>query len=140
MRDNFYGFLRFVLIDTLVRSFVPEGTQVRAQLFSIQRDARYFSNPATFWPERWLIADELLPTPTGFTHNPNALLVFSHGPANCVGKNLALLEMRMVICGIMQKFDLKFEDGWDKKLWLKDLKDVFVSRMGRMPVVVTPRD
>lgn len=119
---------------------MPEGTQVRTQLFSIQRDARNFSEPKAFWPERWLISDGLLPEPAGFTHNPNALLAFSYGPANCVGKNLALLEMRMVLCGIMQKFKLEFEGGWDHTLWLKDLKDVFVSRMGRLPVVITPRD
>ena len=119
---------------------MPEGTQIRAQPFSIQRDARNFSNPLEFWPERWLIGDGFLPEPAGFVHNPNALLAFSWGPANCVGKNLALLEMRMIVCGIVQRFDLRFEDGWDKKLWLKDLKDVFVSRMGRLPVVVQVRD
>lgn len=73
-------------------------------------------------------------------HNANALLAFSSGPANCVGKNLALLEMRMVVSGIMQRFDLSFEEGWDRKLWLRDLKDVFVSRMGRLPVRLVPRE
>ncbi|KAJ3555926.1 hypothetical protein NM688_g2310 [Phlebia brevispora] len=119
--------------------YVPEGTQVRAQLYSIQRDERNFSDPQTFWPERWLIADGLLPEPAGFVHNANALLAFSSGPANCVGKNLAMFEMRMVVTGIVHKFHLKFHEGWDRRLWLEDLKDVFVSRMGRLPVVVSPQ-
>ena len=71
--------------------------------YALHRDPRYFSPmPDEFWPERWLVADGLLPAPVGFAHSPNALLAFSHGPANCVGKNLALMEIHMVVCGIVQ--------------------------------------
>ena len=94
-----------------------------------------------FWPDRWLIAEGLAPPPVGsFTHNPNAFIPFSFGPSNCVGKNLALLEMRMVICASMQKFEMHFPDGWDRNCWKEGLEDLFVTGMGKLPVTLNLRD
>ena len=64
---------------------------------------------------------------------------FSIGPRNCVGKNLGQLEMRMVVCQVMQKLDLAIADGWDKQQWLDDLEDVYVTRMGQLPVILRAR-
>lgn len=52
------------------------------------------------------------PTDQPFIHNADAFIPFSFGPANCVGKKLALQEMRMTICLMMQKLELKFAEGW----------------------------
>jgi cytochrome P450 len=70
----------------------------------------------------------------------SAFIPFSFGPANCVGKNLAYQEMRMVICVLMQKFDMRFEDGFDVKSWEVDMLDYFVTIKGKLPVVLTPRN
>lgn len=78
--------------------------------------------------------------PKGFIHNPNAFIPFSYGPANCVGKNLALLEMRMVICLCMQKLELSFADRWDPGEWMSKLEDVFVTGMGSLLVDIRRRD
>ncbi|KAI0688711.1 cytochrome P450 [Cytidiella melzeri] len=125
------------------KHFIPEGTQVRISIRSVQRDVRNFSNPDMFWPDRWLIAEGLLPPPTSsnpFVHDVNAFIPFSFGPSNCVGKNLALLEMRMVICLCMQKLEMRFAESWDPKLWHANLEDLFVTGMGQLPVVITRRD
>lgn len=74
-----------------------------------------------------------------FKHNPNAFIPFSFGPYNCVGKNVALQEMRVLICHIMQKLELEFAKGWNSDEWERDLKDKFVADMGKMPVVVKVR-
>ena len=83
-------------------------------------------------------------------HNDLAFLAFSHGPMNCVGKGFALQEIRTVVCALVQRFQVRFAEGkeaapivgegWERRMWLRDLKDVFVSRMGKMPVVVTLRE
>ena len=57
-----------------------------------------------------------------------------------MGKNLALLEMRMVICLFMQKLEIRFADGWDPSLWHDSLEDLFVTGMGQLPVVIQRRD
>lgn len=144
--------------------FLPEGTSAFVHSYSLQRDPRYFSPfPDTFWPERWLSAEErqvygyFYPTETNapgapppfeksstknlppFIHNPAAFIPFSHGPVNCVGKKLAMQEMHMLVCCVMQKLELRFADGYDTTRWERDLKDFFVSVRGELPVVVVPR-
>ena len=130
------------LTTSCITSYVADGTTVRMHTYSLHRDARNFSDPDRFWPERWLIADGLLPHPEGttFTHNPNAFIPFSVGPYNCVGKNLAMLEMRTLVCHTMQKMEMRFAEGWDREQWINDLEDVFVTRIGQLPVVLSKRD
>ena len=61
--------------------------------WSVHRDARNFSYPDTFWPDRWLIAEGIQESKEKITHNPDAFIPFSFGPANCVGKNLAMASI-----------------------------------------------
>ena len=83
----------------------------------MQRDPRnFFPHPEGFWPERWLLASskdgargEKSDVPAGFTHAEHAFVPFSYGPMNCVGKSLALKEMRVVVCAIVQRFRMKEE-------------------------------
>jgi cytochrome P450 len=93
-----------------------------------------------FWPGRWLVAEGLESPPNGFVHNTAAFTPFSYGPANCVGKSLAMQEMRMVICLMMQKLDVRKADGYDVETrWENDLQDFFVSKRGCFPVHITRR-
>ncbi|KAH8103043.1 cytochrome P450 [Cristinia sonorae] len=124
--------------------YIPPYTSVRVHVYSIHRDPRNFSpSPETFWPERWLIASnpsawdsQLKKTP--FVHNTNAFIPFSYGPANCVGKNLAMMELRMVVCHLLQQMDFKLakpdEDHFDEAT-----KDWFGLQVGSLPVEITPR-
>ena len=98
-----------------------------------------------FWPERWLVAEDpssyksLLGTTEPFIHNMNAYMPFSFGPANCVGKNLALKEMKMVLCHLIQHVDLECGEGYDPTTWENAMKDSFSLDVGELPVVVVSR-
>lgn len=120
-------------------SYIPEGSQARIHFWSVQRDPRNFSYPESFYPDRWLIAEELLPASEKFVHNPNAYVPFSFGPANCVGKNLALQEMRILVCHMMQKLNMRFEEGWDPLEWERNLEDRMVYKTGCLPVIMERR-
>ena len=61
------------------------------------------------------------------------------GPTNCVGKNLALMEMRMAIAALVRKFEMQFAPEWDVDQWEKNCKDHFVLVTGPLPVIVTRR-
>ncbi|KAJ7164017.1 cytochrome P450 [Mycena crocata] len=132
---------------TIGSNFIPEGTSAVVHSYTLQRDPRYFSpSPDSFIPERWLSADEqsaLKPAVFKCTddiiHDLSAFIPFSFGPANCAGKNLAYQEMCMVICTLMTKFDLRFEDGFDVQSWEDNLCDYFILKKGRLPVVFVPR-
>lgn len=72
----------------------------------MHRDPRCFSPfPNLFLPERWLhetqrlaLEPKIFNTQNGYIHNTTAFVPFSLGQANCAGKNLAWMEMRMLVC------------------------------------------
>lgn len=72
--------------------YVPEGTKISEHPWTMHHDARWFEKPWNFIPERW-IAD------SGFqgAHNPKAFIPFAIGSYGCIGKNLALLQIRMFL-------------------------------------------
>ena len=112
----------------------------RIHFWSLHRDPRNFSHPESYYPERWLIAEGIQKSDEKLVHNPNAFIPFSFGPANCVGKNLALMEMRLVLCHFMQKLELSFPKGYDPMEWDRQLEDRFVMKIGVLPVIARRRD
>ncbi|OJA16411.1 hypothetical protein AZE42_05499 [Rhizopogon vesiculosus] len=130
--------------------FLPKGTSAFIHFYSIHRDPRNFSPfPEAFWPERWLPADQRASFASSdskgldklpFVHNTNAFVPFSFGPSNCVGKKLAYLEMRTVVCVMMHRLNFSFAEGYEQESWERDLKDYFVSTKGRLQVVLSPRN
>ncbi|EKM51676.1 uncharacterized protein PHACADRAFT_212308 [Phanerochaete carnosa HHB-10118-sp] len=120
--------------------YIPEGTQTRVSFLGVHRDPRNFTHPDMFWPDRWLIAEGLQTHKEEIVHNPNAWVPFSFGPSNCVGKNLAMQEMRILVCHLVQRFNFRFEDGYDPAQFERDIEDRFVVVIRRLPVVVERRD
>ncbi|KAI0641322.1 high nitrogen upregulated cytochrome P450 monooxygenase 2 [Trametes meyenii] len=127
--------------------YLPPGTIALLHTYSIHRDPRnFFPSPEAFWPERWLLASGRLSfgeagpaDKATFIHNEAAFLPFSYGPMNCVGKNLAMLEMRVIVCAVMQKFKLRLRDGWDVQTYQQGFKDFFVTTRPPVPVQLAPR-
>ena len=128
-------------------SFIPEGTSAFIHTYSLQRDPRYFSPlPNTFLPERWLSEDrrsalepKIFNSQHEYIHNTAAFIPFSIGPANCVGKNLAWMEMRMAVSVIVSRFDLKLDPSYDPEKWYEDICDYFVIVKGPLPTILSPR-
>ncbi|KAI0275430.1 cytochrome P450 [Gloeopeniophorella convolvens] len=119
---------------------VPEQTQIYLSIHSIQRDPRYFSQPDQFLPERWLGPDAEKGASSSITvHNPAAFFPFSYGPTNCAGKNLAYMEMRMVVAWLVQRYIFQGPPGGDNNKWEDELEDHFILRKGPLRVEVVPR-
>jgi cytochrome P450 len=83
--------------------------------------ARNFKDPESFVPERWLGHDEYK------DDNRAVFQPFSVGPRNCLGKNLANAEMRLILAKMVYSLDWELAPGsrdWDKRckvhaLWTK---------------------
>ncbi|KAL1938654.1 hypothetical protein VTO73DRAFT_11469 [Trametes versicolor] len=116
--------------------YLPEGTTTYVHLYSLQRDPRYFSSPDAFYPDRWLRAPDADPA---FVHDTRAFAPFSFGPNNCVGRGLALQEMRMLAVLLVRRFEMRFPDGWDHRKYEEGLEDWFVIQKPALKVVLTPR-
>ena len=112
-------------------SYITEGTAVQVPLYVLQRDPAYFSpHPDSFLPERWLPQDDN----STVVVDRGAFIPFSHGPANCVGKGLAMLELRCLVTMFVMKFEMFFDDGYNPARWEEGLKDNFVLVKGELPV------
>ncbi|KAL0576544.1 hypothetical protein V5O48_005436 [Marasmius crinis-equi] len=115
--------------------YLPERTQVYVPPYAVHRNPENFSPaPDSFLPERWLGRKD-----ANFTIKMDAFIPFSAGPANCIGKNLARLEMMMVITMLVQKFEFEFGKGFNWKEWPSQKIDAFVSQSEPLKVVVKPR-
>lgn len=125
-------------------SYIPPHTSVRIHTWSIHRDPRNFSPyPESFWPERWLIAEDPTSYPSDLkpplVHNLNSFMPFSFGPSNCVGKTLAMKELRMVLCHLIQQVECRFAEGYDPDLYDEQIGDYFAFLVPSLPTVITSR-
>jgi tryprostatin B 6-hydroxylase len=71
-----------------------------------------------FVPERWYSKPEMI-------RNKTAYAPFSVGRYGCIGKNLALMELRQVTAKLITIFDVSFAPGEDGKKLLNDSEDYF---------------
>jgi len=112
------------------------GEKLRAQ-FTAQY--RRFAN--AFLPERWFSkSKDVTPKLAAGEHNAAAFFPFSHGPTICAGKNLALLEMRMVLCWVLWRFRFSRLPGFPYEEWEGRIQDWFVIRVDPLPVHVSVRE
>ncbi|EFR00286.1 isotrichodermin C-15 hydroxylase [Nannizzia gypsea CBS 118893] len=97
--------------------FVPGGYIVGINQMAAMTSAKNFTDPTKFVPERWL-GDERYISDCKKAYQP-----FSYGPRNCLGKNLAYAEMRLVLTRLLWNFDLELleesKDWHDRqKVWM----------------------
>ncbi len=123
---------------TLKNTFIPGNTTVTIPTFAMHRDERNFSRPDEFLPERWLDARK-----AGLeNHNPKALNTFSYGNTGCIGRGLAMMELRAVVGSFAQLFESKWAPGFNPGAdWTeKNLLDTFtVKKLEPIRVVLSLR-
>ena len=93
--------------------------------------------PEAFLPERWLPGWTTLGA--AYVHNNAAFMPFSSGPMSCAGKGLAMQEMRMVICALLQSFTLRPRDGWVLSKYESAFRDYFSTVRGNLPITLEIR-
>ncbi|KAJ6020049.1 hypothetical protein N7499_003344 [Penicillium canescens] len=89
---------------TIAETYVPKGTIVSADIYSIHRSSRYFREPDSFQPERWVShgKDTLFESDNRRAYRP-----FLIGPRACVGKNSALQSLRLITAKLLWKLDFE---------------------------------
>ncbi|RAK84804.1 cytochrome P450 monooxygenase [Aspergillus costaricaensis CBS 115574] len=127
--------------------FLPGGTDCGTPTYSIHRQAAYYRQPGVYLPERWIEGaicqtgmEAWQTTREDVEMARRAFCPFSIGPRGCIGKSMALMEMRLTIARLMFLFDMELGDrrGEDEGGHLA-LVDHFTSAKEGPDVIVRAR-
>ncbi|XP_036328213.1 probable cytochrome P450 4ac1 [Rhagoletis pomonella] len=108
---------------------LPPDTEINIHIYDIMRDERHFPDPLKFDPDRFLPQNSI-------DRHPFAFVPFSAGSRNCIGQKFAMLEIKAILVGILQNFqllpatrlqDIRFENG----LVLRTKENVLVKMIKR---------
>jgi cytochrome P450 len=90
---------------------IPEGTYMTMGQWYMGRSATHFDNPRDFIPERWFQPGADATQSGSGLRVDEILRPFSLGPRNCIGKILALAEVKLVLAKLLWSFDLELAGG-----------------------------
>ncbi|KDQ28680.1 hypothetical protein PLEOSDRAFT_175903 [Pleurotus ostreatus PC15] len=79
--------------------FFPASTEMSVPAWTIQHDKSIWNDPENFRPQRWLDNPDLR----------RYLMTFGKGPRACLGRNLAYMEMRLVLSTIILRYDMELQ-------------------------------
>lgn len=113
---------------TLGGWLVRRGEAIMLNFYGVHRDPRFFPDPERFDPERF--------NPENEKRIPKyAYLPFGGGPRICIGNAFAMMEARLILATIAQRFTLRLAPGHTVTP-----ERVFTLRSkGGMPMIVMPR-
>ncbi|KAK0045263.1 cytochrome P450 3A24 [Biomphalaria pfeifferi] len=84
--------------DTYIQGIhIPKDMIILIPICAIHSDPEIYSDPDKFDPERFNSENKA-------TRHPYAHLPFGQGPRNCIGMRLALLELKIALAALLQKF------------------------------------
>jgi cytochrome P450 len=90
-------------------TFIPKGSTVSVPSYALGRATHVWGPDAkTFRPERWLDPQHpgKLITVSAFQFN-----AFNAGPRICLGMNLAMMEMKILVASVFSKFRMEIVPG-----------------------------
>ncbi|KAH7024893.1 cytochrome P450 [Microdochium trichocladiopsis] len=108
--------------------WLPQGSLIHVYSNAAYRDPANFTDPDSFHPERWLKPAHPQHDARFDSDKKEVFKPFSFGARDCIGKNLAYAEMRVIASRLVYNFDFKLlpgQDDWMAKqpntlLWLKE--------------------
>jgi cytochrome P450 len=86
--------------------YFPAGTLLSTAFWAQHYNKDYYPEPMKFRPSRWIEGEEGSTTDS-VALAESAFCAFSTGSRGCVGKNMAWLEMRIVLAKTLWKFEVK---------------------------------
>ncbi len=97
-----WGTCRKIASDLVIKRdkasdyFIPKGSIVNCSVMPLTRNEKYFTDPHSFFPSRWINPTKL---------EKDSLMPFLIGSRNCVGQSLANSTLRTVIAQLCMDFD-----------------------------------
>ncbi|KAJ2889853.1 hypothetical protein IWW38_004460 [Coemansia aciculifera] len=84
--------------------YLPAGTWICCTIGAVHMNPSAFTDPEVFNPDRFLVGE------TNSSERFN-MLAFSTGVRACLGRNLALVEMHVVLANLLRSWDVRLPAG-----------------------------
>ncbi|KAI8896396.1 cytochrome P450 [Globomyces pollinis-pini] len=98
----FGGLIRTATKDVYLGDYlIPQGTQVFANIRAVHLNPKYWTDPLTFNPDRWL--EKIY---------PNSFLPFGDGNHNCIGQKVAVIEAKMILFQLVKHYSFSIVEGF----------------------------
>ncbi|KAI1160871.1 cytochrome P450 monooxygenase-like protein [Nemania serpens] len=111
---------------------IPPGVKVTCPKYVVHRMESMWVKPNDFIPERWYSRPELI-------LDKRAFAPFSAGARYCLGKNLAIVGLRLVVTILLQDYDVDFAPGYDQEMMWRDMRDQVTCQPGAVFCIFHPR-
>ncbi|KAL8651746.1 MAG: hypothetical protein Q9210_003077 [Variospora velana] len=105
--------------------YIPGNTTIVAPRYTLGRLEECFERAGEFVPERWYSKRDMIT-------NERAFAPFAQGRYGCVGKNLALSELRFVTALLVKKYAIGFAPEEDGNCVTSELRDQFTAAPGKL--------
>ncbi|KAF4839749.1 Cytochrome P450 monooxygenase 1 [Colletotrichum siamense] len=115
---------------TVCGRFIPGNMTVAIHQWAIHHNEAYFKDPFSFRPERFLGDPEFA------SDNRDAFQPFHIGARNCLGRNLAYVEMRLILARLIWSFDLELAE--ESRDWVGQQKVFILWDKGPLKVHLKP--
>ncbi|KAK8069972.1 hypothetical protein PG994_006588 [Apiospora phragmitis] len=107
------------------RIWIPADVEVLQSPYVIHRDPRWFARPDKFLPERWLPGSSI-------KCDRAAYFPFHLGKHACIGKPMAMEEMRSVLARLALQFDMNLAPGQDWEEHQAKIMDHFTMSLPKL--------
>ncbi|GAM90407.1 hypothetical protein ANO11243_084500 [Dothideomycetidae sp. 11243] len=107
---------------------IPGNTTFWMPQYVMGRDEECYENANAFIPERWTTKPEMV-------KSKEAWAPFSMGPMGCIGKSLAMMELRTVTARLVTRFNVSLAPGEDGHQLFQKTKDHFTLELGDLELV-----
>ncbi|KAI0446171.1 cytochrome P450 [Xylaria telfairii] len=116
---------------TLHGKYIPEDTIIGVNCWVVNRDKGIFGEDAhSFRPERWIESD-----PQDIARMRTNMFTFGAGARNCIGKNLAMMQLTKIIVELYRHFEITLVDS--SKDWT--VSGGWLTRQSDMDVILSKR-
>ncbi|KAL7907218.1 cytochrome P450 [Trichoderma velutinum] len=112
---------------------VPGNMDVICSQYALGRNEAVYSKADSFVPERWYQFPDMI-------KDKDAFAPFSAGPYGCIGKRLALNDIRQMVARLVWTFDIAFAPGEDGASFERDAIDAFMITYGELRLTLKPKD
>ncbi|KAJ7576059.1 hypothetical protein C8J56DRAFT_800792 [Mycena floridula] len=93
-----------IILDTVYRDKLTRAS------------AANFSDPEIFSPDRWLDS-------TALKHDLDAFMPFSASVGICIGKSVALHNLKLLVANMIRSFEMEFSAGFHPRVFDDSYKE-----------------